>query len=251
MHSPVLSCSNVTKTFHRSLVPVRHLQEQLVPSGRRRTRWSVTAVADASLEVARGEWIGLYGPNGCGKTTLLRLLAGLLVPDGGSITRRVPLSCFFDLSVGFHEEHTGDENVRMHALLQGIPSASMERLIAAVRDFADIGDHWYLPLKCYSVGMRMRLGFAVSTAAPADVLLLDEVLAVGDAAFQGQCSKRLRYLKDTGHSAVMVHHSVEALQSICDRIIFMEKGSIMREETTRKLHHAGRVAVSVLLASPE
>lgn len=231
---PVLSCSHITKSFHRTLVPVRHLQERMIWSGRKRTRWSVNAVDDVSLAVAPGEWIGLYGPNGCGKTTLLRVLAGLLTPDTGTVTRNTPLSCFFELSVGFHEEHTAEENVRMHALLQGVNSANMEQVIAAVRSFAGIGDHWNLPLKCYSLGMRHRLGFAVATATPADILLLDELFAVGDIAFQQQCWAHLEHLKQAGHGAVMVSHQIGDLERICDQILHMENGRIAQEMSAHR-----------------
>lgn len=240
----VLSCSHITKIFRRTLIPVRHLQERMVLPWRRRTRWSVTAVDDVSLNVSSGEWIGLYGPNGCGKTTLLRILAGLLAQDAGMVTCNGTLSCFFDLSVGFHEEHTAEENVRMHALLQGVNAADMEHIISAVRAFADIGDHWNLPLKCYSVGMRMRLGFAVATASPAQILLLDEMFAVGDQAFQDRCWSHLQTLKSAGHSALMVSHDMGDLEKICDRVIVMEQGRILQEH--RKLN----VLQAVPLSSP-
>lgn len=228
---PVLSCSHITKTFHRTLIPVRHLQERMIWPRQRRTPWSVNAVDDVSLNLAPGEWIGLSGPNGCGKTTLLRVLAGLLVPDLGSVERNATFSCFFELGVGFHEEHTAAENVRMHAMLRGVDFAAIRSMADTVRSFAGIGDHWNLPLKCYSTGMRHRLGFAVSTAAPGDVLLLDEIFAVGDETFQAQCWERLFALKRLGHSAVMVSHKTGDMERICDRIALMEEGRITREHS--------------------
>ena len=231
MTDAVLSCRNITKSFHRTLIPVRHLQERIIVGRRKKTQWSVNAVDDVSLRLAPGEWIGLSGPNGCGKTTLLRVLAGLLVPDLGSVERNATFSCFFELGVGFHEEHTAAENVRMHAMLWGVDFAAMRSMADAVRAFAGIGDHWNLPLKCYSTGMRHRLGFAVSTAVPGDVLLLDEIFAVGDAAFQVQCWERLFALKRLGHSAVMVSHRTGDLERICDRVFSMDGGKIMQEKT--------------------
>ncbi|TSC60836.1 MAG: polysaccharide/polyol phosphate ABC transporter ATPase [Candidatus Peregrinibacteria bacterium Greene0416_62] len=223
---PVLSCNNVTKSFRRTLIPVRHLQERMVMPGRGCTQWSVTAVDDVSLHIAEGEWVGIFGLNGSGKTTLLRLLAGLLAPDSGCIVCRTSLSCFFELGVGFHEEHSGEENVRMHGILQGIGSESLQQFLRNVQAFADLGEHWQLPFKCYSSGMRMRLGFAVATAAPAETLLLDEIFAVGDIIFKKRCWERLLSLKTSGKSAIMVSHDLKDLWRVCDRVLFMEGGQI-------------------------
>lgn len=227
---PVLSCSHITKTFRRTLIPVRHLQERIVIGRRKKTQWSVNAVDDVSLRLSPGEWVGLSGRNGCGKTTLLRILAGLLSPERGTVERNASISCFFELGVGFHEEHTAAENVRMHAMLQGIDSSGMQHVEEAVRAFAGLGEHWNLPLKCYSLGMRHRLGFSVATATPAPVLLLDEIFAVGDQAFQRQCWAHLEHLKKSGHSAIMVSHSEGDLNRICDRVILMEYGRLLSEK---------------------
>ncbi len=197
---------------------------------RRRQRWTMTAVDDVSFSLQRGEWVGIYGPNGCGKTTLMRMLAGLLPPDTGTVACRAEISCFFELSVGFHDERTAEENVRMHAMLQGLHPKDVVEILGRVREFAGIDEHWDLPLKCYSVGQRLRLGFAVTTASPADVLLLDEILAVGDADFQMRCRKRLTDLKDSGRSAMIVSHGLADLEAMCDRVLFMDKGRIINEK---------------------
>lgn len=244
-----LFCEHITKTFSRALVPVRNLQERLVRGSPSRRQWSMTALNDVSLRVAAGEWVGIHGPNGCGKTTLLRILAGLLVQDSGTVERRGRLSCFFDLSIGFHEERTADENVRMHALLQGMGPEQMGAVLERARAFADIGNHWELPMKCYSTGMRLRLGFATTTAAPGDILLLDEVLAVGDASFQKRCWERLHELKASGRSAIMVSHYLPDMSKICDRILFLEQGRLVREERVPP-RGASRPSRAVLSAQP-
>ena len=195
-----------------------------MPSRRIIVPWNVMAVDHVSLTLKKGEWIGLFGLNGSGKTTFLRLLGGLLVPDVGTIERLASISCFFELGVGFHEEHTAEENVRMHGMLQGISQQVLAEFLANVRAFADLHDHWDLPFKCYSSGMRMRLGFAVATAAPAEVLLLDEIFAVGDIKFKDRCWERLRSLKAAGISTLMVSHDLKDLQKICDRIVYMDQG---------------------------
>jgi ABC-type polysaccharide/polyol phosphate transport system ATPase subunit len=227
--TPILSCSNITKSFRRNLIPVRNLQERLFHCYKGAAQWSVRAVDDVSLHVERGEWVGLYGPNGCGKTTLLRILAGLMQPDMGQITRNGKISCFFDLSVGFHEELTAEENVRMQTLLLGSGADETESIVQRSREFAGIGHHWDLPFKCYSAGMRMRLGFAAATTAPSDILLLDEIFAVGDEDFKRRCRERFILLKAAGKSAVVVSHEMGVLEHLCDRILFIEKGRIMQE----------------------
>lgn len=235
---PILSCEHIQKTFTQTLIPVRNLQERALRAFRRSEHWNATALDDVSLRVASGEWVGIYGPNGCGKTTLLRVLAGLLLPDAGTVERSGVLSCFFDLSIGFHDERTAAENIRMHALLQGVDTARIAQILERARVFADIGAHWNLPLKCYSSGMRLRLGFAATTASPGEILLLDEILAVGDSTFQLRCWARLMALKKSGRSAVIVSHSLQDLQALCDRVLFLEHGRIIREEDTRAIQQS-------------
>lgn len=225
----ILSCHHITKTFRKSLIPVSQLRERLVRIGQKQ-RWTVTAVNDVSFDLHRGEWIGLYGPNGSGKTTLLKMLAEVIAPERGVIERHGIISCFFDLGVGFHDERSGEENVRIQALLQGIPEHHAPRFLQDVRTFADIGEHWNLPFKCYSTGMRLRLGFSVATAIPADIFLLDEIFAVGDKAFQQRCWELLLALKSAGRSAIMVSHGIGDLERICDRIFHMENGRVVQEQ---------------------
>jgi ABC-type polysaccharide/polyol phosphate transport system ATPase subunit len=217
-------------------IPVRHLQERILLPHRKKDIWTTKAVHDVSLELSQGEWVGIYGPNGCGKTTLLRMLAGLLTPDSGSVQCGTGVSCFFELSIGFHEERTAAENVRMHAMLQGLNREETDTVLQSVHAFAGIADHWDLPMKCYSTGMRLRVGFAVATAAPSPLLLLDEILAVGDDDFQHRCKLRLADLKRYGHSAVVVSHGMGDLERMCDRILFMEKGCIVREQIVSAVH---------------
>lgn len=226
----VLSCQNLRKSFTRSIGDSDHLQDHLLLRTLRRKRWSVAAVDDVSLAIARGEWVGLYGPNGCGKTTLLRLLAGLLEPDHGSIDRRGILSCFFTFGIGFHEERRAQENICTHGLLHGLSLREARSMSDAVIAFAGVGSHRALPLKYYSTGMRARLAFSAAVHIESDIYLFDEGLAVGDAAFRAQAEEHFMHLKRQGKAGIVVDHSLRPLTRVCDRIVFMDRGRIIREE---------------------
>lgn len=222
-----LSCDGVTKTFRRAQVPLSMLQEKLLR--RKQTAVHIRALQNISFELRQGEWLGLYGHNGCGKTTLLKILAGLFPPDCGRVTCHGTLSCFFELGVGFHPELRAEENIRFHGLLQGLSDREIKNLSGHIMEFADVDSHRSLPLKCYSTGMRMRLGFAASVYTDADIYLMDEILAVGDAAFREKCWRALYKRKEEGKTVVLVNHQLEDLEKVCDRIIILKHGRIEAE----------------------
>jgi ABC-type polysaccharide/polyol phosphate transport system ATPase subunit len=228
--SPALACTNLTKTFRRMVVPSGRLQDRLLNAPFHRKAWSINAVDNVSLSVKQGEWVGIYGHNGSGKTTLLRILAGLMPQDAGTVVRSRPLACFFDLGAGFHLERRAEENIFFHGLLHGLHRKDINALIPRIIEFAGVGSHADLPLKCYSTGMRMRLAFAVVAHIDTDIYLWDEVAAVGDSDFQKKCIGHLRSLKARGKSAVLVSHGMGDLRTLCDRIIYMQNGRIVQEE---------------------
>lgn len=227
MNDIVLSCTGVSKTFQQPLIPITLLQDRLLKSSQSRARWRIDALQDISLHVRDGEWLGLYGPNGSGKTTLLRILADLMVPDSGTVERHGSMLSFFDLSSGFREDWHADENIYFYGLLQGLSRRQIRDLTDQIIDFAGIADKRTLPFKCYSMGMRMRLGFSVVAHLDADIYIFDEVLAVGDAAFQKQCKDHFRRMREAGKTVVLVSHGLEDLQKLCDRVIHMERGKIV------------------------
>ena len=174
--------------------------------------------------------MGIYGANGSGKTTLLRILAGLMPPDSGLVKQTGTLSCFFDLSAGFHPERTAPENIYLHGLLHGRSPAAIRGTIDAVIGLAGTESHRDLPMKCYSTGMNLRVAFAACVLMDSDIYLFDEILAVGDAEFQKKCRLHLRRLKKEKKTAMLVNHSLDMLRLFCDRILFLEEGVIVREE---------------------
>lgn len=233
MEGHILSCTGVHKTFEYPVVPLQLFQDRMLRAHKHKEKWRIHALNDVSLAVARGEWVGIYGPNGSGKTTLLKVLGGLLDPDEGRVERQGRLSCFFTLGVGFHHERLASENIYFHGLFHGMPSDEIRRTTEKIIDFAGVRSHAHLPLKCYSMGMQMRLAFAAMVHTDADVYLLDEVLAVGDAAFQKKCKAEMRSMKVAGKSAVLVLHGEEDLQEFCDRILFINDGRIVGERVLR------------------
>jgi ABC-type polysaccharide/polyol phosphate transport system ATPase subunit len=173
------------------------------------------------------EPIGIVGPNGCGKTTLLRILGGLLTSDSGAVYRYGTVSCFFGLGAGFHPDLTLHENIYLHSLLHGLSPKEAHHSRDAIITEAELETHRFIPLKCLSLGMLVRLGFASAMAIDSDIYLLDEIVAVGDDAFQKHSMERLHTLKSKGKTAILVSHNPLALEQLCDRTLLMEQGRIL------------------------
>ena len=207
-------------------MPTHLFQDYVLRPRKRREKWRVHALNDVSLSVAPGEWVGVFGPNGSGKTTLLRILGGLLEADAGTVQYHGRLSCFFTLGVGFHPERLASENIYFHGLFHGMSRSEIGKVTEEIVDFAGVRSHVHLPLKCYSTGMQMRLAFAAMAHVDADIYLLDEVLAVGDTDFQKKCKATMRSMKSEGKSAILVMHDEDVLKEFCDRIIYLDHGSI-------------------------
>lgn len=216
-------------------MPISFLQDRFLHP--LRGAWRVQALKDITFAVEKGEWVGLYGPNGCGKTTLLRILAGLMQPDSGSVDVRGTISSYFDFSAGFHDERSAVENLYFHGLFRGMSSQEIRSIIDDIIAFAGVESHQDLPVKCFSTGMKLRLGFAAATHMKADVYLMDEVLAVGDRAFQIQCLEKLTAMKATGASALLVSHNLQHLKRVCDRVLYLEEGALTHEECVHAVAH--------------
>lgn len=227
---PVLSCEHLSKSFTRSIGGSNHFQDHVLLRTLKRTSWSVTAVDGVSLSLERGEWLGLYGPNGCGKTTLLRILGGLLPQDCGTVKQHGTISCFFTIGVGFHEEKAAEENLLMHGLLHGLTARDVRKQTDAIIEFAGVESHRKLPLKYYSTGMLAKLAFAATVFTDSDVYLFDEAMAVGDQEFRERCVREFQNLKKRGKAAILVDHYFSSLEYTCDRIVTMEAGCIVRED---------------------
>jgi ABC-type polysaccharide/polyol phosphate transport system ATPase subunit len=201
------------------------LLKSMLPFARTK-RSELMAVSDVDLEIGRGETLGVLGRNGAGKSTLLRLLAGVSQPTKGAITIVGRIAPLISVGVGFHREMSGRENVLVNGMLLGLSPADVRERFDDIVEFAELREFIDTPVKFYSSGMFMRLGFSVAVHARPEVLLVDEVLAVGDLAFQFKCFDRMRELQAHGTTVVIVSHSVTAIQLLCPRAIVMQAGRI-------------------------
>ncbi|MGQ9495501.1 MAG: ABC transporter ATP-binding protein [Thermoanaerobaculaceae bacterium] len=189
-----------------------------------RTWQPKVALQDLSLTVAVGEALGIIGANGSGKSTLLRLIAGIGRPDTGAIWTKKPVGAILELGLGFHPDFTGRENAQLYVQLLGIPSCDQEEAVDAALAFADLGDFADQPLRVYSSGMAARLAFAVATAIKPAVFIVDEVLAVGDLAFQRKCLERMVALKKAGLTVLFCSHAMYQVAHFCDRVLWLKDG---------------------------
>lgn len=185
------------------------------------------AVGNASFAIRSGETVGLIGRNGSGKSTLLKIIAGVYKPTSGTVTVNGSIAPLIELGAGMHPELTGRENILLNGLLMGYSKSQMAEREQRIIDFAEIGEFINVPVKQYSSGMYMRLAFSVATEVDPEILVIDEILAVGDFAFQGKCLDRLQGFRAAGKTILMVSHSIEQITRICDRALLLEKGKIV------------------------
>ena len=190
-----------------------------------------------SFDVHKGEFLGIVGRNGSGKSTLLKLLSNIYVPDSGKIKINGNLVPFIELGVGFNPELTGRENIFMNGALLGFSNEEMEDMFDEIVDFAELHDFMDQKLKNYSSGMQVRLAFSIAIRAKGDILILDEVLAVGDAAFQEKCNKYFESLHGN-QTVVLVTHSMENVEKYCDRAILIEDGKIIKNGNPKEVADA-------------
>jgi ABC-type polysaccharide/polyol phosphate transport system ATPase subunit len=187
------------------------------------------AVNDVSVEVQRGEVLGIVGKNGSGKSTLLKLLNGIFMPDGGEIEVHGRVGALIEVGAGFHPMLTGRENIYVNGAILGLSRRELDDRLESIIEFSGVRDFIDTPVKFYSSGMYVRLGFAVAAHMQPDVLLIDEVLAVGDAAFHAKCYAALSRLRQSGTAIIVVSHNMVELQRICTRCVWMKDGRVAAE----------------------
>lgn len=220
--------NNVGKAYRQYHSKTGRLIEWLSPLATKRhtLKW---ILSDINFQVAPGEAVGIIGINGAGKSTLLKLITGTSRPTTGEIEISGRVAALLELGMGFHSDFTGRQNVYMSGQLLGLSSETITELMPKIEEFAEIGDYIDQPVRVYSSGMQVRLAFSVATAIRPDVLIIDEALSVGDAYFQHKSFERIRKFRQEGTTLLLVSHDKQAIQSICDRAILLNKGRVEME----------------------
>lgn len=222
----VIEARNLEKKFRIPVHRINSFKERAVRPFAATEYRELRALRGVSLEVRRGEFFGIVGRNGSGKSTLLKVLASIYRADAGSIRMAGRLAPFIELGVGFDPELTARENVVLNGVMMGLSRREARRRLDAVLDFAELDEFVELKLKNYSSGMIVRLAFSVMVQADADIMLIDEVLAVGDAAFQQKCADTFRRLRDAGKTIVLVSHDMASVEAYCHRAMLIEEGTV-------------------------
>jgi ABC-type polysaccharide/polyol phosphate transport system ATPase subunit len=223
--APAIQVSHITKQFDLS-ANAFSLKTAIIDRIRRRPRQLFTALSDISFSVAPGETLGLIGANGAGKSTLLSIIAGTMAPTSGTVATHGIVSSLLELGAGFHPDLTGRENVFLYGAIMGIPHETMKKRFDAIVDFSGLHDFIDQPVRFYSSGMYVRLGFAVAVQVDPDILLIDEVLAVGDADFQKKCLDKMAEFRRLGKSMLIISHDLGVIKSVSDRILFLSHGHV-------------------------
>jgi len=221
-----IEADGVSKSFRIPHEQRMHFKEYFMHPFRRTTYERNDALKDVSFSVDAGEFFGIFGPNGSGKSTLLRILAGIYVPDAGLVRVDGLLSPFIELGVGFNLELNARDNIRINSTLAGLSKRQLDERFEQILEFSELERFVDQKLKNYSSGMLMRLAYSIAIQIPFDVILLDEVLAVGDESFQQKCFATFEGFKEEGKTVVLVTHDVGLLQRFADRVLRLEHGMV-------------------------
>lgn len=243
----IIEVTGVCKAFH---IPQEHratLREHVLGLFRPRRFRRLPVLDDVSFTLARGEALGIMGRNGCGKSTLLKIVSGIYRPDAGAVRCHGSITPILELGVGWNPELAAVDNICLIGTVMGMTLRELRKAVPEILAFAGLEEFAGLQLKHYSTGMAARLAYAIAFLAVGDVLILDEILSVGDAAFRGLCDERFRTLRKAGHSAVLVSHQGQDIADFCDRAILLEKGRVIREGSGREI----AAAYLALLAASE
>ncbi|MCE5323227.1 ABC transporter ATP-binding protein [bacterium] len=234
MMKPAIQLTGITKAFELSVGKPGSLKSALISFKRTPTQ-KLLAIKDLNMTVDHGETVAVIGKNGSGKSTLLRIIGRVYKPTTGSVEVDGRMSTMLDLGAGFHPDLTGRENIFFSAAVMGLSTAQIKGRIDRIIDFSELNDFIDSPIRTYSAGMLMRLGFAIAVETDPDILLIDEVLAVGDAAFQEKCYERIDSFKADKKTIVFVTHDLDAARKVATRTIWFDKGEVRADGDTNEV----------------
>lgn len=219
---------NLYKDFKLNSDKTRTLKEKILFSKRNKVE-KITILKDIDLDIKRGETVALIGTNGSGKSTLLKLMTRIIYPTRGTVKTFGKLTSLLELGAGFHPDFTGRENIYFNAAIFGLTKQEIERRLDQIIEFAELGDFIDNPVRTYSSGMYMRLAFSIAINVDAEILLIDEILAVGDQHFQDKCFAKLKELKESDKTIVIVTHNLDQVKNLCNRAIWIKDGKVQMD----------------------
>ena len=234
-NDPAISVNDIKKGFKIYFDRGYSLKDQTIFKKRRKYEFH-EVLKGISFQVGRGEAIGIIGRNGCGKSTTLKMLSRIMFPDSGTIDINGKVSALIELGAGFHPDMTGRENIYTNASIFGLSKKDVENCLDEIIDFSELGEYIDNPIRTYSSGMYMRLAFSVAINVNAEILLVDEILAVGDASFQSKCFKKLNEIKAADTTIVIVSHSLPQIENICNRSIWIKDGLVEMDDEPKTVH---------------
>lgn len=229
MSDTIISFKNVSKTYILYKNDQERFKALFIKPKNPKTN---KALNNVSFEIKRGESVGIVGDNGAGKSTLLKMITGVAFPDEGDITVNGKVAALLELTAGFSTEMTGRENIYLKGYILGLEDEYIKEIEKNIIDFAELGDYIDQPVRTYSSGMKMRLGFAINVNIEPDVLVVDEALAVGDASFKRKCKDKIKEIISSGTTVLYVSHSADSVREICPRSIYLRKGSVIFDGPT-------------------
>ncbi|MCH7518202.1 MAG: ABC transporter ATP-binding protein [Candidatus Dadabacteria bacterium] len=221
-----ISVRNLNKIYKMYRSPSERFKELLHPF-KKKYHQEFQALKDINLDIPKGTIFGIIGQNGSGKSTLLQIITGIIRPTSGTVKVNGRVSALLELGAGFHREFTGRENVFMQGTLMRMKREEIERNFDEIVSFADIGDFIDQPVKTYSSGMYARLAFATAINVSPDILIIDEILAVGDGMFQNRCHRKIEEFRNSGKTVIFVSHNLKVVTKICNRAIFLDRGHVL------------------------
>ncbi len=234
MNEIAISVSNVSKVYYLYDRPTLRFKEAL-SIHKKSYHKEFHALHDVSFEIKKGEMVGIIGKNGAGKSTILKIITGVLMPTSGEVTINGKISALLELGAGFNPEYNGIQNAYLSGTMMGFSEEEMEKKLPDILKFADIGDFIRQPVKTYSSGMFARLAFAVAISVDPDILIIDEALSVGDVFFQAKCYKRMEDLKNSGKTVLFVTHDMGSVMKYCERAIIINNGEKYAEGPTKEM----------------